>query len=120
MRVSFERGFTKLVESRQQKHLGHLIAELTDYYENHQEWQSLSNDKKMWLNILWQVNDHRHPHPPPWIKEALLSKNNIWPPKWQEQNGRKLSGHNDDKLRLHHLVPLEMRVMLLDADKNLR
>jgi two-component system sensor histidine kinase BaeS len=123
MRVSFERGFMGLVESRQQKHLDSLLDSLGEYYANHQEWQSLSNDKKKWLMLLWQMNDHHHPHPPPWFDEALTDKKNVWPPKmpdefsYQRHSG-KTPQHPDDKFR-PHLVPLEMRVMLLDAHKNI-
>lgn len=113
MRVSFERGFMGFVESRQQKHLDHLVAALTEHYENHQGWQSLSNNKKKWLNILWQVDGHRHPHPPPWLGEALASNDSVWPPRLPEEFDRRPHG---DRFR-PPLVPLEMRVMLLDADK---
>ncbi len=123
MRVSFERGFMAFVESRQQKHLEHLVAALTEHYESHQNWRSLSNDKKKWLAMLWQVNEHRHPRPPPWIGEALAMPDNVWPPKLPEEYAhtspsRHPKLHDDDSFR-PRLVPLEMRVMLLNADRSL-
>ncbi len=137
MLVSFERGFTSFVESRQKKHIDNLLASLSEYYAGHQEWQTLSNDKAKWVTMVWQVNDHRHPqHQPPWITEALATQDNVWPPKPPEEYERhRPEGHpdgspepfgdhppppppEDDKFR-PHLIPLEMRIMLLNADKGL-
>jgi two-component system sensor histidine kinase BaeS len=124
MRFSFERGFMSFVESRQQKHIENVLAALTDYFESHQEWHSLSNDKKKWLDMIWLVNSHRHHQPPPWINEAIMAKDNVWPPKPPEEYGSKPSEGrppppDEEKFRIPRLIPLEMRLMLLDADKNL-
>lgn len=82
MRISFERGFTSFVESRQKKHLDTLLTSLTDYYDDHQEWQTLAHNKQKWVDMVWQMNDHHHPQSqPPWIDEALASVGNVWPPK---------------------------------------
>lgn len=145
MRDSFDRGFSDFVESRQKKSIENLVAHLTEHYDSHQQWQALANDKKKWVNLVWAVNDHRHPqYPPPWIKEALKTPGNTWPPQPPEYYERNRDGgerrHPDQgpngngppdldafpppppplegKFR-PHLMPLEMRLMLLDADKRL-
>ena len=107
MRWSLERGFTEFVETRQQEQVTSLIEGLTEYYANNQSWSNLAGDKQKWIDLLWQSNPHGHHRPPPWIKQALTETNNVWPPALPELPAKK------------HFIPLELRAMLLNADKTI-
>ena len=107
MRWSLERGFTEFVETRQQEQVTNLIEGLTEYYANNQSWSNLAGDKKKWIDLLWQSNPHGHRRPPSWIKQAHTEANNVWPPALPELPAKK------------HFIPLELRAMLLNADKTI-
>ncbi|MGZ8191393.1 MAG: HAMP domain-containing protein, partial [Methylococcaceae bacterium] len=105
MRWSLDKGFTEFVETRQQEHLTNLVEGLTEYYANNQGWSNLAGDKQKWIDLLWQSNPHRHHRPPAWIKQARTEPNDVWPPAASELHTNK------------HFIPLELRAMLLNADK---
>lgn len=105
MRWSLDKGFTEFVEARQQEHVTNLIEGLTEYYAHNQGWRKLADDKQKWIDLLWQSNPHRHQRPPLWIEQARLKPNNAWPPTLPELNPKK------------RFMPLELRAMLLNADK---
>jgi two-component system sensor histidine kinase BaeS len=108
MRWSLNQGFTEFVETRQQEQVTNLIEGLTEYYANNQNWSNLAGDKQKWIDLLWQSNPHGHHHrPPPWIKQALTETNNVWPPALPELPAKK------------HFIPLELRAMLLNADRTI-
>ena len=107
MRWSLERGFNELIESRQHERVQRLIDELTEYYAGSGSWEPLAGNKQQWIQLLLQSDNHRHRRPAPWIKRALAGPRNSWPPKWPE-SGRK-----------RRFTPLELRVMLLRADKTI-
>jgi len=105
MRWSLDRGFTEFVETRQQEQVTNLIERLTEHYANNQSWNNLAGDKQKWIDLLWQSNRHRRP--PAWIQQAYKEPPDVWPPT--------LSGPNTKK----RFVPLELRAMLLNADKTI-
>lgn len=107
MRSSLNRGFSTLLETRQQEQVKILIEGLTDYYSNNQSWSSLSRDKQKWIELLWQSNPQNHNQPSPWIAQANKEPNNLWPPAIPEQETKKI------------FTPLGLRAMLLNADKTL-
>ncbi|MGZ8192008.1 MAG: ATP-binding protein [Methylobacter sp.] len=108
MRESFERGFMVFVETRQKERIDNLIEALTGYYANDEGWRKLANNKGKWIEILSQANPHGHYRPPPaWLKEVAAEPASAWPPKLPEEYSKR------------HFVPLEMRVMLLKADKSI-
>jgi two-component system sensor histidine kinase BaeS len=107
MRSSLNRGFSTLLETRQQEQVKILIEGLTDYYSNNQSWSSLSRDKQKWIELLWQSNPQHHDRPSPWIEQAKKEPNNLWPPAIPEQETKKI------------FTPLGLRAMLLNADKTL-
>ncbi|GAB6140375.1 ATP-binding protein [Methylosoma difficile] len=117
MRFSFERGFMAFVESRQEKHLERIVSALTEYYDAHGTWQSLADDKQKWLEIIWQQEGHKHP-PPPWLHETLSNKDTRWPPDLLDKQPKHPAHHPDNDFK-PRLIPFEMRVMLLAADKSL-
>ncbi|NOT10708.1 MAG: HAMP domain-containing protein [Methylococcaceae bacterium] len=107
MRWSLDKGFSEFVETRQQEHVTNLMDGLTDYYANHQNWRTLAGDKQKWIDLLWQSNPHRHHRPPPWLEQARRESTLLWPPA--------LSNLPTNK----RFIPLEMRAMLLNADKSI-
>lgn len=106
MRWSFERGFIRFVEARQQQHIDNLVASLTDEYVRNDGWQELRGNKQRWIQLLVTRQPHRRPHRAPWIKDALRDPSTTWPPP------SKLSQRRPFR-------PLELRVMLLDANRSL-
>ncbi|CAA9891274.1 Two-component sensor histidine kinase [Candidatus Methylobacter favarea] len=108
MRESFERGFMVFVETRQKERIDNLIEALADYYAKDQGWRKLANNKSKWIEILSKANPHGHYRPPPaWLKQAAAEPAAAWPPKLPEAYSKR------------HFIPLEMRVMLLKADKSI-
>lgn len=107
MRWSLDKGFTEFVETRQQEHVTNLIEGLSEFYANNQSWQNLADDKQKWIDLLWQSNPHRHHRRPSWLEQARLAPNNIWPPELPELPTKK------------PFIPLELRAMLLNADKSI-
>jgi hypothetical protein len=89
MRWSLDRGFSEFVETRQQEQVTSLIEGLTEYYANNKSWSNLAGDKQKWIDLLWQSNSHRHHRPPPWIKEARMEANDVWPPALTELRVKK-------------------------------
>jgi two-component system sensor histidine kinase BaeS len=107
MRWSLNRGFNEFIETRQQEQVTNLVEELSEYYANNQGWSGLAGDKRKWINLLWQSNPHRSHRPPVWLMQARRETDNSWPPALSEPHPKK------------HFLPLEMRAMLLNADKTI-
>ena len=107
MRWSLDRGFADFVETRQQERISVLIEGLSEYYAADQGWHELAGNKKKWMDLLWQANEHRHYRPAQWIKQALLEPPDAWPPSLPESHAS------------WRFKPLELSVMLLRADKSI-
>lgn len=105
MRWSFHQGFTEFVESRQKERVMNLVDSLADYYVNQRGWDNLAGSKRKWIDLLLQANPR--PKTPSWLKQALSESNNDWPPVISDESEKGL------------FRPLELRVMLLDSDKNI-
>ena len=105
MRWSLERGFTEFVETRQQEQVTNLIEGLTEYYAHNQGWSNLAGDKQKWIDLLSQSNRHRRPLA--WIQQAQSEPSDVWPPTLPEPHAKK------------RFIPLELRAMLLNADKTI-
>ncbi|OAI21812.1 two-component sensor histidine kinase [Methylomonas lenta] len=108
MRWSLDKGFNELVESRQHERVENLIESLSDYYADTGSWAALAANKRQWLQLLVQSDNHRHRHPAPWLNEALAEPGNRWPPDL-----------DDTPERTRRFIPLEMRVMLLNAERSI-
>jgi two-component system sensor histidine kinase BaeS len=107
MRWSLDRGFAEFVEKRQREHLSTLLENLGDYYATDPEWKRLTGNKRRWLELLAGSREHRRHFPPDWLKQALREPADVWPPA--------LPGPEAER----RFVPLELRVMLLRADKTI-
>jgi two-component system sensor histidine kinase BaeS len=107
MRWSLDKGFTEFVETRQQEHVTSLIEGLTEIYANNQSWQNIADDKQKWIDLLWQSNPHRHHRPPLWLEKVRMEPNNAWPPELPDLPTKR------------PFIPLELRAMLLNADKSI-
>lgn len=108
MRWSLDRGFNEWVESRQHERVENLVEALGDYYADAGGWTPLAVNKRQWIELLVQSDSHRHRHPPFWMNKALAGPADRWPPDVDEELERK-----------QRFIPLEMRVMLLAADRSI-
>jgi two-component system sensor histidine kinase BaeS len=107
MRWSLDRGFTEFIESRQKERVENLIEGLTEYYDSSGSWEPLAGNKKQWIELLLKSDNHPHRHSAPWMQKALSEPRESWPPVLTRAN------HN------RRFTPLELRVMLLGADKSI-
>ncbi len=107
MHWSLDRGFTEFVETRQQEQVTNLIEGLTESYTSNQGWGALIGDKQKWIDLLWQSNPHGHHRPPLWLKQSPAEANDVWPPTVIEPPVNR------------RFIPLELRAMLLNADKTI-
>ena len=106
MRWSFNRGFDELMESRQHERVERLVENLEDVYSESGSWTSLEGDKRRWIQLLLKSDNHRHHPPRPWTVKALSEPANQWPPDIEPELKRRF-------------IPLELRAMLLRADKSI-
>ena len=106
MRWSLERGFSEFIETRQKDKIESLIDRLSESYAETSSWKAISNDKRQWVQALHPDNRH-HRHSPKWVDRAMRGSLDNWPP----------ADFEEDKKR--RFKPLELRVMLLDADKSI-
>ena len=107
MRWSLNRGFAELIETRQRERVENLIDELSRSYAGTGSWDTLSGNKRQWIQLLIQSDSHRHRHPAAWIEKALAEPNDRWPPAVRNE------------FRKRRFTPLELRVMLLNVDKSI-
>lgn len=104
MQWSFERGFMRFVESRQQERIDALKARLTAEYVRDGGWRSLRQDKRRWVELLREGQPDKSRHGPrEWFRES----DNRWPP------------HPPERLEKRRYLPLAFRLMLLDADQSI-
>lgn len=103
MRWSLNKGFSELIEARQQERVSNLIDGLTDYYAKNQGWGNLAKNKQKWIELLLQSNPRQRT--PSWIKQALAEADTAWPPQLTQEQIKR------------NLTPLEFRLMLLDSNK---
>ena len=107
MRWSLDRGFTEFIETRQNERVENLIEGLDEYYAITGSWKPLAKNKRLWIQLLMQSDNHPHRHPAPWMKKALTEPKDKWPPDWPDTQSKR------------RFTPLELRVMLLRADKSI-
>jgi two-component system sensor histidine kinase BaeS len=103
MTWSFERGFERFIAARQQEQLDTLTARLADTFERDGGWQPLGQSPEAWVQVLLESRHRPRPHPPPWERYARTG--GTWPPEIK-------ATPSEDRP-----PPLELRLMLLDADR---
>lgn len=108
MRWSLDRGFNEWIESRQTERVENLVEALGDYYADAGGWAPLAANKRQWIELLAQSDSRRRRHPANWMHKALAGPADRWPPDVDEDIERK-----------RRFIPLEMRVMLLAADRSI-
>jgi len=114
---SFRQGLMELVESREQARLADIAEQLTAHWSEHGDWEALRTDLARWAALL-----ARHPDSRPsagqshgrderlrrWLGPLPHSGADWPPPELLE------------RLRAQHRpLPLELRLMLLDAEGHL-
>jgi len=113
---SFQRGLVELAEERQQELIEQIGERLVEVYRRDGGWGRLRADKRLWLGVLsgrgaWPQAPHfdeSRPLGPRWMRHALEDPG-LWPPE------RALRPRPADAPPR----PVELRLMLLDADGNL-
>jgi two-component system, OmpR family, sensor histidine kinase BaeS len=125
MTWSFNNGLLELAESRQQERLEQITERLIERYGSDESWQKIATDKGLWISLLngfGRAAGHPRQGPPPdWAfgggpgrrRERMLrhqfDEPGVWPPTPVVERARQPDGPP---------LPLEMRIMLLDAAGN--
>jgi two-component system sensor histidine kinase BaeS len=94
-----------LIESRQRERVENLIEGLSEFYADAGSWQPLASNKQRWIQLLLQSDSRHHRQSALWMKKSLTEPANRWPPDLDADDFRK-----------RRFIPLELRVMLLNAD----
>ncbi len=104
---SVERGFTRYVEARQHERIESLVEQLAEVYAEDGSWDRLAANPRRWRMTLRGVPYlHARATPQlPWPRNEPRR----WPPETEHQ-----PPHRNPRF-----VPLELRVMLLDATRTL-
>lgn len=114
MRWSFQRGLVEFAASRQEERVAATADRLAERYREDGSWEQLRTHRRLWIATLRGGNNalerdgktHRaHRRPPPWLRHALRADSEAWPPA-RAQKRREAGGPP---------APLELRLMLLDA-----
>lgn len=116
VRWSFERGLTELVNARESERLAEIADRLVALHDQDGSWERLRQDKRLWVALLMGRGErllqdrggHRRDHVPPWMPRNL-GEPGVWPPSHTLEHLGKGDG----------LVPLELRLMLLDGSGGL-
>lgn len=108
MRWSLNKGFNEMIATRQGERIASLIDGLSDYYAEAGDWSALASDKRRWITLLQQSDNRRHRQPQAWMLKALDGPAALWPPDVDPES-----------LRKWRFIPLEMRVMLLNAERQI-
>lgn len=106
MSWSFERGFVNYVEARKQERIEDFVNRLEEYYSDQGSWQDLQHDKAEWLRLIFSNEPHEKDKPPRWI-EHLMKESMRAKPSEEQQPGKRPR------------LPIDKRVILLDAEKQL-
>lgn len=110
---SFQRGLVELADAREQERIERIAERLIDTYRHDGSWEPLAQDSRRWVMILLdrqdsfanrRPDDRRFLRHPPWLRDEPGSPG-VWPP--QEAL--------DHIQRRQRPIPLELRLMLLDA-----
>ena len=126
MRWSFQRGLVEFAATRQEERIAAIVGRLAERYREDGGWERLRADRRLWIATLkgWGERpklrqepepesepDQRDPYrrPPPWLRHALREDSPGWPPQRLQQ---RLEGGAPSP-------PLELRLMLLDAQGGL-
>ncbi len=132
---SFQRGLEEMAAERRQQRLERIGERLIAIYERDGGWQKLRADKRLWISTLFGRGGREQPPPPPpnqdqdprrapdrsltryphrpghqprWLRQTPDAPG-VWPPAHMLERANAI----DD---LGRPPPLELRLMLLDAD----
>ena len=118
IRWSFQRGLVEFAATRQDERIAAIAARLADRYREDGGWERLRADRRLWIATLKGWTDRPRPepelrdphrHPPPWLRHALREDDPGWPSQRLQE---RLQGGGLP-------APLELRLMLLDAQGGL-
>ncbi len=111
---SFQRGLVELADAREQDRINRIADRLVDIYRRQLSWAPLIESPGLWVSALigrraplfeLGPESDRFDRRPPWMRQAQPEPG-VWPPLEALDNLR----HRDRP------VPLDLRLMLLDAD----
>ena len=104
---SFQRGLVEFADAREQERIARVSERLIDIHQREGSWRALIADRQLWL---YALHGGREPHAAatergPHGMRDLGSERRAWPPpRWLDRLQRR-----------EHPAPLELRLMLLDA-----
>ncbi len=103
MQWSFDRGFVRYMEAREQQTLATTVEQLATIYEEDGGWQKLRDDPERWVRLMFTL--HRHTPSDERVQRIVSEMEpGRWPPFKAPEPPKDLP------------PPLELRVRLLDAD----
>ncbi|MBK1719690.1 ATP-binding protein [Thiocystis violacea] len=111
---SFQRGLVEFADAREQERIARISDRLVDIYRRENSWEPLAKNTRLWLYALIGRREplfdrgserDRFDRRPPWMRD-IESEPGAWPPL-------ETLEHLRDRGRP---APLELRLMLLDAD----
>lgn len=106
---TFERGFVRFIEARQQARVETLVERLAEVYTRDGGWEVIGADPGRWVAVLGMDREGWQPRRGPMAgMDGLHGPVNLWPP-------RRAIGPGPE----HVPLPVELRVMLLDADRGI-
>ncbi|MBK5964769.1 two-component sensor histidine kinase [Thiocystis minor] len=111
---SFQRGLVELADAREQERIEHVSERLIEFYRRNRSWAPLQESQRLWIAALIGRRDapldrtteqDRGERRRPWLRH-LEDAPGVWPP-----------GETLDRFqRRGRPTPLELRLMLLDAE----
>ncbi len=111
---SFQRGLVELADAREQERIEYTSQRLIEIYRRDRSWTPLVEDRHLWIAALLgrqdpsierKPGDDRPGRHRPWLRH-WMDEPGVWPPQEILDHPR----------RRDRPIPLEPRLMLLDAD----
>jgi two-component system sensor histidine kinase BaeS len=140
MQWSFERGFVRLVEERQRERLERVVAALAAEHAAAGGWQRLRSDPRRWVSVVREAHPAGRAPSERWLRRLGRVPPGVWPPpravrrvtdpEGDDDHEGRVDPHDGDHEEREHGVraggdgavprsfrlPLELRLMLLDAE----
>jgi two-component system sensor histidine kinase BaeS len=122
---SFERGYVRQLEARQLVQVQATVAALAEEFTAAAGWSRVQRERQRWLRILFagRAPGARIPR---WARRSKISGDLRWPPRVNRERrelreaGQRAAARRGDRLpRRARAMRLQMRMMLLDADREL-
>lgn len=122
---SFERAYVRQVEARQLEQVQATVAALADEFSVARSWSRVQRERRRWLQILF-AGRGANGRVPRWAQDFEIAVERRWPPRAQrerrdsDKGGERVARTRGDRfVQGTRRVHLQMRMMLLDANREL-